>query len=117
MLPELWPGFVAGSRRYQRSLADLPAHGRSVDMVVVRRFRCARLNCPKRIFAERLDKSIAVPFARRTSRMENIVYRLGLALGGRPGHSLAERLAIPVSKDTLLRSTRRRAVPPVCPCA
>jgi transposase len=102
--------------RYQRSLADLPAHGRSVEiMVVVRRFRCARVNCPKRIFAERLDKSIAVPFARRTARMENVVYRLGLALGGRPGHSLAERLAIPVSKDTLLRSIRRRAVPPVWP--
>ena len=43
--------------------------------------------------------------------MESVVHRLGLALGGRPGHSLAERLAIPVSKDTLLRTVRRRAVP------
>jgi transposase len=102
--------------RYQRSLADLPAHGRSVEILVtVRRFRCSRRSCPRAIFAERLDESIAVPFARRTARMENVVYRLGLALGGRPGHNLAERLAIPVSKDTLLRSIRRRAIPPVWP--
>lgn len=42
-------------------------------------------------------------------RMDGIVHRLGLALGGRPGHNLASRLAIPVSKDTLLRTVRRLA--------
>ena len=88
--------------RYQRLLADLPAHGRPVEiMVMVRRFRCSRPSCPRTIFAERLNKSIAVASARRTARMESVVHGLGLALGGRPGHSLAERLAIPVSKDTL----------------
>ena len=44
--------------------------------------------------------------------MDGIVHRLGLALGGRPGHNLASRLAIPVSKDTLLRTVRRRAARP-----
>jgi len=102
--------------RYRRLLADLPAHGRPVEiMVMVRRFRCSRPSCPRTIFAERLDKSIAVASARRTARMESVVHRLGLALGGRPGHSLAERLAIPVSKDTLLRTVRRRAVRPTWP--
>lgn len=96
--------------RYWRSLADLPAHGRIVEIrVEVRRFRCAGALCPRRIFAERLDESITLPSARRTSRMDGVVHRLGLALGGRPGQSLAERLAIPVSKDTLLRTVRRRA--------
>jgi transposase len=94
----------------------LPAHGRSVEInVMVRRFRCATPICPRKIFAERLGESIAVPFARRTARLESVVHRLGLALGGRPGHSLAERLAIPVSKDTLLRSVRRRAARPGWP--
>jgi hypothetical protein len=47
-------------------------------------------------------------FARRTSRLEQIVHHLGLALGGRPGASLAQRLRLPVSRDTLLRVIRRR---------
>lgn len=102
--------------RYQRSLADLPAHGRAVEIkVVVRRFRCRRPLCPRQIFAEQLGESIAMPFARRTSRMESVVHRLGLVLGGRPGHNLAERLAIPVSRDTLLRTVRRHAARPAWP--
>lgn len=44
--------------------------------------------------------------------MESVVHRLGLVLGGRPGHDLAQRLAIPVSKDTLLRTVRRYAARP-----
>ena len=53
--------------RYQRRLADLPAHGRWVEMVVTaRRFRCAHANCSRRIFAERLDPGTAVAHARRT---------------------------------------------------
>ena len=67
--------------RYQRLLADLPAHGRPVEiMVMVRRFRCSRPSCPRTIFAERLNKSIAVASARRTARMESVVHGLGLAL-------------------------------------
>jgi hypothetical protein len=48
--------------------------------------------------------------ARRTVRLECIVRHLGLALGGRPAASLARRLMLPVSKDTLLRVVRRSAV-------
>ena len=51
---------------------------------------------------------LRLPFARRTTRLDSIVHHLGLALGGRPAASLARRLLIPVSKDTLLRTVRRR---------
>jgi transposase len=48
--------------------------------------------------------------------LQSIVHYVGLALGGRPGQSLARRLLLPVSKDTLLRAVRRcdgpRFVPP-----
>jgi len=95
--------------RYRRRLIDLPAHGRMVEInVETRRFRCVGTGCRRRIFVQRLGE-VALPSARRTVRMDGIVHRLGLALGGRP---VASRLAIPVSKDTLLRTVRRRAARP-----
>src|SRR3984957_13481084 len=98
---------------YRRRLVDLPAHGRIVEInVETRRFRCVGTGCRRRIFVQRLGDAVALPSARRTVRMDGIVHRLGLALGGRPGHNLANRLAIPVSKDTLLRTVRRRAARP-----
>jgi hypothetical protein len=41
--------------------------------------------------------------------MEHIIHHLGLALGGRPAASFAQRLMLPVSNDTFLRVVRRRA--------
>ena len=99
--------------RYRRHLVDLPAHGRIVEInVETRRFRCVGTSCRRRIFVQRLGEAVALPSARRTVRMDGIVHRLGLALDGRPGHNLANRLAIPVSKDTLPRTVRRRAARP-----
>ena len=47
--------------RYRRRLADLPWHGRIVELQVdVRRFRCANEACGRRIFAERLPAVAAV---------------------------------------------------------
>jgi transposase len=52
----------------------------------------------------------------RSSRLDSIVHHLGRALGGRPAASLARRLLMPVSTDTLLRTVRRRfASAPVKP--
>jgi transposase len=85
---------------------------RSGLLLNARRFRCLLIDCPQRIFVERLDGTLARPFARRTSRLEGLVHHLGLALGGRPGQSFARRLLLPVSKDTLLRVVRRRAAQP-----
>src|SRR5271154_3544956 len=41
---------------YQRSLADLPSHGRAVRIKLsTRRFRCVLATCGRRIFTERLS--------------------------------------------------------------
>jgi transposase len=99
--------------RYRRTLTDLPSQGRRVVLTVcARRFRCVLADCGRRIFAERLETTVGGPFARRTTRLDEIVHHLGLALGGRPGQSFARRLLLPVSNDTLLRVVRRRAVQP-----
>jgi transposase len=92
-------------------LADLPSQGRLVRIRLwARRFRCAVAECQQTIFTERLEATASRPFARRTTRLEGIVHHVGLALGGRPGQSIARRLLLPVSKDTLLRVVRRNAV-------
>jgi len=99
--------------RYTRSLADVPCSGSVMHLsVLVRRFRCAVTGCTARIFAERLGEEVAIPFARRTVRLERLVHHLGLALGGRPGAALAARLMLPVRRDTLLRTLRRHAARP-----
>jgi transposase len=98
--------------RYQRRLADFPAHGRVVELVLsARRFRCRSAKCHARIFAERFSSAITRAYARRTTRLQGLVRHLGLALGGRPAQSLAGRLLLPVSKDTFLRSVRNSAEP------
>ncbi len=97
--------------RYQRRLLDLPPHARTVRLLVqVRRFRCGNAGWGRKIFGEVLSANIASKMARRTSRLEAIVHHIGIALGGRPAASLARRLMRPVSRDTLLRVVRRRAM-------
>jgi transposase len=97
-------------------LADLPSAGRRLQLqLITRRFRCEVPHCRRRIFAERFGEKI-VPFrARRTARLEYIVHHLGLTLGGIPAASLAKRLMLPVSNDTLLRVVRRRTAAPTDP--
>ncbi len=111
------PGCGGVSRRvhsrYTRHLADLPVAGRPVRLeVIARRFRCEAVLCGRRIFAERFDPNVLAPSARRTARLECLVYHLGLALGGRPAAAMARRLMLPVSNDTLLRAVRRRGKAP-----
>ena len=99
--------------RYVRNLADLPISGRAVRLRVdARRFRCDQKRCTRWIFAERT--AALAPWSRRTARLDALAHHLGLALGGRPGASLARRLVLPVSRDTLLRLVRlvrRRGTP------
>ena len=102
--------------RYTRKLNDLPIGGRCAQLVVrARRFFCDAASCERRTFAERLDGTPA-PKARRTSRLDEIVFCLAIALGGRPAAALAKRIEVKVSNDTLLRAVRRRgASAPVAP--
>ncbi len=101
------PGCGASSHRvdsrYARSVADLPLSGRPVQLKLL----------VGRIFSERL--AAAIPWARRTARLDEIVHHLGLALGGRPAASFAQRLRLPVSNDTLLRVVRGRGAPAFAP--
>lgn len=68
----------------QRRLQDLPAHGDRVTIaLLVCRWRCLASACPRWTFSDHTP-SIARPFARRTSRVGEIVDHLGHATGGRP---------------------------------
>jgi transposase len=101
--------------RYTRTLADLPWQGRRVVLRMrARRFRCMTAGCRRRIFTERFA-ALAPPSARRTMRLGDIQRHIGLALGGEPGSRLADRLAMPVSGDTLLRLIRASALEPPAP--
>src|SRR5215213_1466926 len=91
---------------YLRTLADLPWGGRSVRLSLrVRRFRCSRSECPRRIFAERLP-SVVEPYARKTGRLHEILELFGFALGGEGGTRLLRRLGMKASPSTLLRYVR-----------
>ena len=76
--------------------------------VQVRRLRCGRSGCSFRIFAERLPAA-AGPHTQRTARLGSLQHHIGLALGGKAGARLAERIGTPVSGATLLRLVRRGA--------
>jgi transposase len=94
--------------RYMGKLNDLPIGGRCARLVVrARCFFCDSLSCERRTFAERLDGT-AAPRARRTSRLDEIVVCLAIALGGRPTAALAKRIEVKVSNDTSLRAVQRR---------
>ena len=73
--------------------------------------------CGRRIFTERFDPGVLAPWGRRTTRLDDLVHHLGLALGGRPAASFARRLMVPASNDTLLRVVRRRGAPRFVPPA
>lgn len=102
--------------RYSRTITDLPCAGRRIKLhLTVRRFVCNVVHCRRKIFAERFGDGVIRPMARRTSRLETLVHHLALALGGRPAARFADRLGLPVSNDTLLRTVRRFDRPPPPP--
>jgi transposase len=93
--------------RYHRYLADLPCFGLPVRLQVrVRRFFCAQLDCPRRIFAERLPGFLRA-YARTTDRLRQAHSAIGLALGGEPGARLSILLGMTTSPNTLLRRIKR----------
>ena len=96
---------------YRRQLADLPAVGIRIALILrARRFYCDVQSCARRIFTERFET--VEPRARRTRRLDDVVHCLAIALGGRPAASLSRRLNVDVSNDTLLRMVRRRGPRP-----
>ncbi len=100
---------------YVRSLADLAWRGLPVHLVVhVRRFRCPQPRCPRVLFAERFG-SLAPPYARRTTRLTQLITRVGMALGGEAGARLLPDLGAAASADTVLRSVQRAPRPAFAP--
>ncbi len=78
--------------------------------VRVRRFFCDTPACPQRTFAERLPDLVPVR-AQRTGRLTQALEVLGLALGGRAGARVADRLWLPSCRHTVLRIVRRADLP------
>src|SRR3954447_4922340 len=97
--------------RYERTLTDLPWGAYAVAIRLrVRRLFCHNARCERRIFAERLP-GIALPWARRTQRLDARLTALGLALGGSAGVRLGAKLGLAASRNTLLRRVRQAPVP------
>lgn len=104
-------GARSGSRHsfYWRTLRDLGAQGAQVTIRArLARWRCRNTRCQCRIFAER-SPEIAARFARRTSRLAEIVRIFGHSIGGLPAERLLARLGMPVSDTTILRHVKKLA--------
>ncbi|XXX80284.1 ISL3 family transposase [Sorangium sp. So ce134] len=101
--------------RYRRTLADLPCQGVPVRLhLLVRRFRCEQTDCSRAIFSERLP-TVAPPHARATMRLDELLTRIGVALGGEAAGRLLPWLGLVGSPDTILRRVRHAAVAPAPP--
>jgi transposase len=101
-----WQSDKAHSR-YQRRLADLPWEGVAVKLILsVRKFFCLNSDCRRRIFCERLP-GLAAPYAHKTLRFNQLLTKLGIALGGRPGARMAFGIGIKIGRDALLARVRR----------
>jgi len=105
-------GVSSASRhsRHVRRLQDFPIQGTpAIVELRLARWHCRNNTCTNRTFVERLP-GLVTPFARRTSRLSEIVCLFGHAAEGRVSEKLFRRLAMPVSRDAVLRGLKRRDV-------
>jgi transposase len=92
---------------YDRRIADLPCAGIAMRLQVhLRKFFCRNPDCSRRVFCERLSE-LALPYARRTRRLQQEQRQLGLDFGGEAGARTACRQGMPASGDTVLRLVRQ----------
>ncbi|MBV0882109.1 transposase family protein [Noviherbaspirillum sp. L7-7A] len=71
----------------ERQIHDLACHGFRVCLHAnVRRFRCANLAFDRQTFAAPL--SLAMPYQRRSQRLQKVHAQVGLALSGLPSARL-----------------------------
>ncbi|MEU4645682.1 ISL3 family transposase [Micromonospora sp. NPDC023814] len=107
----VWSSTVHG--RYTRRLADVRLGGHEVLVALtVRRFTCGNSGCQRRTFVEQVP-GLTRRYARHTVLAAGDLEAVAVALGGRPGSRLAQRLAVSVSRTTLIRVIRRIPDPPV----
>jgi transposase len=97
--------------QYTRTVHDLPNRRCPVHLVLqVRRFRCQRSTCARKIFAEQFP-TLTRPYAQRTLQLQEALCHLGIALGGQAGTLLGSQLGIAGSRDTILRLIRKTELP------
>ncbi|RLK09637.1 transposase [Micromonospora sp. M71_S20] len=100
-----WSTAVHG--RYVRRLADVRLGGHEVLVALtVRRFACSNVGCQRRTFVEQVP-GLTRRHARHTVLAAGDLEAVAVALGGRSGSRLAQRLAVSVSRMTLIRMIRR----------
>ena len=98
--------------RYTRRLADAGIGGRRVlAWLRVRVLRCGTAGCPKGTFAEQVE-GLTCRYARRTPLAARMLAAVASVLAARPGSGLAGVLAVPVSRDTLIRVLMALPEPP-----
>jgi transposase len=98
-------GTVSGRvhSRYSRTLADAAVGGRQVEILLtVRRFFCTSPACRARTFAEQVD-GLTSRYARKTPLLAGVLGSIAVALAGRAGSRLASGLAVPASRQVMLR--------------
>lgn len=97
--------------QYARSVMDLPSADRKVQLHLnVRRFFCHNPVCQRVTFAERLGKAI-VAYARRTTRLLEVLQKMALELSGEGAARLSKTLKMPSSGDSFLALLRKQAIP------
>ncbi|MBB5293402.1 ISL3 family transposase [Deinococcus metallilatus] len=99
--------------QYTRILKDLPLFDCRVRwQLTVRKFFCDVLDCPQRIFCERLP-TVTAPWRRATLRLERQQGRVALEAGAQSATHILRELGSGASANTLL--VRLRASPTSAP--
>ena len=94
---------------HHRAPQDLPCIGESVRLeLTVRRFCCANKQCAQKTFVERFPGWLPT-YARRTTRLTDVVRQIGFEVGGESGARFLKYLQIMASGDTVLRVVRQTA--------
>jgi transposase len=92
--------------RYERRVCDAAIGGQETILhLEVRRFFCGNDACSKKTFAEQVP-GLTSRYGRHSLRLRSLLRQVALALGGRAGARLTERLAAAVNRMTLVRLIR-----------
>ncbi|GID27494.1 ISL3 family transposase [Paractinoplanes brasiliensis] len=93
--------------RYTRRVADAVVGARRMVLkLLVRRFFCLAPGCPTVTFVEQVP-GLTSRYARRSQHASQALQDIGLALAGRAGARLADRLGLRAGRTTMLRVIRR----------
>ncbi|MGW7587457.1 ISL3 family transposase [Kitasatospora sp. NPDC054768] len=96
---------------HHRTVADVPADGRRVLVVVrVRRLACPVLGCRRQTFREQVPQLLE-RYQRRTSRLASQLGAVVKELAGRAASRLLNEVAAPASRSTALRMLLRVPLP------